>query len=86
MTEHKLKTNIYFRSFSCSKDLKLDILEFISKSKADKILFKGNPYEMKYKQLKKIAPVDAIKEDKVREFFSDFFEKNATDHCIIYKK
>ena len=86
MVEHKLKTNIYFRAFKTNRDLKMDILDFITRNKADRILFKGNPCEMKYKQLKKLAPIEPIKNDNVREFFIDFFGKNATEHCIIYKK
>ena len=86
MSEYKLKSNVYFKVFNNNKDLKLEILDFIVKSKADKILFKGDPAEMKYKQLKKLAPSDSIKSDTVREFFSDFFEKNATEHCLIFKK
>jgi hypothetical protein len=86
MQEYKLKANIYFRTFRSNRDLKIDILDFITKSKADRILFKGDPYEMKYKQLKKYAPNDVIKNDKVREYFSEFFNENATNYCLIYKK
>jgi len=98
--EIRLKDNVVFTSYHDEKLLKEKILEFIFESKADKILYKGNPIDINYKLLKKILPLDQIKFDKsinsinkfieiesedIREVYFDFLSKVDCKYCLIYK-
>lgn len=98
--EIKLKENVYFIPYDDSRLLKQKILEFIFNSKTDKILYKGNPDCINYKLLKKILPINQIKQDKdkhsinkvieinsdnVREVYNDFIKKINCKYCLIYK-
>lgn len=98
--EIKLKDNVIFSPYYDNKLLKKKILEFIFEAKTDKILFKGNPNDINYKLLKKILPLDQIKNDKsnnsinkfieinsdnIREIYQGLLNKINCDYCLIYK-
>jgi len=96
------KENVVFNIFDDETELKEKILDFIFKSKADKILYKGIPSGINYKLLKKILPLDQVKYDNdietinkfvdintdknVRDVYGEFLDKVDCNYCLIYKR
>lgn len=95
--EIKFKNNVIFEPHHDNKFLKEKILNFILESKTDKILYKGNPYDINYKLLKKILPINNIdksststynyveKTENVRDIYNEFLNKINCKYCLIYK-
>ena len=82
-----IKDNIIYESFKTSKELKERILEFILNAKADKILYKGSPFDINYKLLKKMIEEDIkLTPEEVREIYKNIVEKSDNKNCLIYKK
>lgn len=91
----KIKKNMYFYSFKSQQELKKTILQFIYLQKASKIIYKGDPKEIKYKLLKKIVTDSEeseinnyIKFDKtksIRDNFNQFIDTIGNSPCLIYK-
>jgi len=97
MLNLQMKNDIYFTSFESQRDLKQKILQLIIDQKANKIIYKGNPRDIKYKILKKIIPIDTdiselsnvIKLDNtlsIRDNFNIFIDNIGELPCLIYKK
>ena len=96
-----LKDNVKFISVENKTKLRTLILNFISESKTDKILYKGDPKFIDYKLLKKILPLEQIKfnedekslnkfvdistEDDIRVVYNELLDKIDCDFCVIHK-
>jgi hypothetical protein len=98
LVELHIRDKIIWESFKSQKLLNEAILKFIVNNKIDKIIFKGDPYDLNYKLLKKILSGGSSKDDEKREdsplvFDGDYrgaFRKiikmtNYDPLCIIYK-
>jgi uncharacterized protein (UPF0262 family) len=98
LVELHIREKIIWESFKSQKQLNVAILKFISDNKIDKIVFKGDPYDLNYKLLKKILSGgskdgDDKKEDSPLVYNGDYrgaFRKiikmtNYDPLCIIYK-
>ena len=99
--EIKLKNNVLYVGYDDEIEMKERIIDFIMESNTDKILFKGNPSNIKYKLLKKILPLDQIKFDSsinsinkfvlieedrdIREVYNDLVESVDCEYCLIHK-
>lgn len=97
----KLNDNVVFSIYDENKKMKEKILEFISDSKTNKILYKGDPNDINYKLLKKIIPIKNIKFDdksnninqfvkiddssNVKDIYNEFLNKIDCQYCLIYK-
>ena len=86
----ELKENVIYESFNTRKDLIEKIMDMITLSKTDKIIYKGNPNGINYKIMKKVLFKDYTKKiepDEVRELYNEVIE--STDNrkfCLIYKE
>jgi hypothetical protein len=98
LVELHIREKIVYESFKSQKQLNEAILKFIVEDKSDKIVFKGDPYELNYKLLKKILSGsskdgDNKKEDSPLVYNGDYrgaFRKiikmtNYEPLCMIYK-
>jgi len=89
IVELHIREKIVYESFKKQTQLSEKILQFIENNKVDRIVFKGDPYDLNYKMLKKI-----LSEDCPLVFNGDYrgaFRKilkmtNYDPFCIIYKK
>ena len=89
LVELDLKEKIVYRSFRTQKDLNETILNMIFESKTDKIIFKGDPYDINYKLMKKIISPDnpLIVEGDIRGAFRKIIQLSKNDpYCIVFKK
>jgi len=89
LVELDIKEKIVYRSFSSQKELNESILNMIFESKTDKIIFKGDPYDINYKMMKKIiSPMNPlISNGDIRGAFRKIIQLSNNDpYCIIYKK
>jgi heme oxygenase len=92
---------IIFSTYDEKIKMKERIIEFISESKMNKILYKGDPNQVDYKLLKKIISinhifddsstniknfVDIADDDNVKDIYRKFLEKINCEYCVIYKK
>lgn len=91
--EIKINDNVYYNSFKSKKELRTIILRMIFESKADRILYKGDPSEINYKLLKKlILPKGIIKNTNVdpidiKNTYSELISSCGEEpYCMIYKK
>jgi len=84
--EIKLKENVLFISYDDKTKMKEKIMDFILKSKTDKILYKGDPKQINYKLLKKILPLDQIKFDESLNSINKFVEIENKDIKEVYKE
>lgn len=87
--ELNLKEKITYKSFKTQKELNENILNMIFESKTDKILFKGDPYDINYKMMKKLISEDnpLVVENNIRGAFRKVIQlSNNEPYCIIYKK
>ena len=98
LVELHIREKIVYESFKSQKQLNEAILGFIEANKTDRIIFKGDPYELNYKMLRKILSGKSKDSDKIEDsplvFNGDYrgaFRKilkmtNYDPLCIIYKK
>ena len=85
----KLKENVLYKSFKNQKDLKEFIIDMILESKTDKILFKGYPYDLNYKQLKKIMDYDnrlGWSPEQFKKHYQDIVDMCDESYCCIFKE
>lgn len=88
IVELNLKDKIIFKSFKCQKDLNETILNMIFESKTDRIMFKGDPYDINYKMMKKLVSSNnpLLIENDFRGVFRKIIQLSNNDpYCIIYK-
>jgi len=97
-----LKENVVFDSIQNETELMEKVIDFISRSKTSKILFKGNPSNVNYKLMKKIIPsmntetctdkpniykyISVPHDSSLRDIYSDFVNKIGCNYCLIYKR
>ena len=89
LVELHIREKIVYESFKTQKQLNENILQFISDNKTDRIVFKGDPYEINYKLLKKIFSEDSplvYNEDYRGAFRKVLKMTNYDPLCMIYKK
>ena len=98
LVELHIREKIVYESFKSQKQLNESILGFIEANKTDRIIFKGDPYELNYKMLRNILSGKSKDSDKIEDsplvFNGDYrgaFRKilkmtNYDPLCIIYKK
>lgn len=85
----ELKENVIYESFENRKELTQKILNMISDSKTDKIIYKGNPLDINYKMMKKVMLKDynrKIEPEKLKVMYDDIVKSNTErEFCLIYK-
>ena len=84
-----LKEKIAYRSFFTQKELNEFMLEYIFNSKTDKIIFKGDPWEINLKLLKKVIDKEnpLIENGDIRGAFRKIIQNTNNDpYCVIYKE
>jgi len=85
-----LKENVVYETFNNKSELQEKILSMIIKSKTDKILYKGNPYDIDYKLMKKVLYknyTEKIDPEVVRLQYKDIVDSSENNKfCIIYKE
>jgi len=92
----QMRNEIYFTAFDSQRALKTKILQLIMNQKANKIIYKGDPREIKYKLLKKIIPAETDKSEitkiikiddsiSIRDNFNNFIDNIGDKPCLIYK-
>lgn len=89
LVELHIREKIVYESFKTQKQLSESILRFIELNKVDRILFKGDPYDLNYKMLKKILSEDnplVINDDYRCAFRKILRMTNYDPYCVIYKK
>lgn len=87
--ELDLKDKIVYKSFKSQKALNEKILDMIFESKTDKILFKGDPYDINYKMMKKFISLEnpLVNNGDIRGAFRKVLQLSKNDpYCIVYKK
>ena len=87
--EINLKNNVVYNSFKTESEMKESIITFIMARKADKIIYKGDPFSINYKLLKKIIPLEGgviYKPDDIRNTFKNIIDSMNGKFCVIYKK
>ena len=88
LVELHIREKIVYESFKTQKQLSEKILLFIENNKVDRIIFKGDPYELNYKMLKKILSEDCplvIHGDYRGALRKILKMTNYDPLCIIYK-
>ena len=89
LVELHIREKIVYESFKTQKQLSESILRFIENNKVDRIVFKGDPYDLNYKMLKKILSEDnplVINNDYRGAFRKILRMTNYDPYCVIYKK
>ena len=89
LVELHIREKIIYESFKKQSQLSEKILGFIENSKVDKIVFKGDPYDLNYKMLKKILSEDSplVINGDYRGGFRKILKMTSYEpFCIIYKK
>jgi hypothetical protein len=84
-----LKEKIAYRSFETQEKLNEFMIEQIFNSKADKIIFKGDPYEINLKLLKKLIDKEnpLVENGDIRGAFRKIVQATHNDpYCVIYKE
>ena len=84
-----LKEKIAYRSFESQESLNKFILNYIFDSNADKILFKGDPWEINLKLLKKLIDKEnpIVEKGDVRGAFRKIIQLTKNEpYCAIYKE
>jgi hypothetical protein len=86
----EIRQNVIYETFHNNKDMMEKILNMIINSKTDKILFKGNPYNIDFKTMKKILFKnynEKINPDNVKKMYNDIIDCDCKrTFCIIYKE
>jgi len=89
IVELDIKEKITYKSFKTQSELNENILNMIFESRTDKIIFKGDPYDINYKMMKKIISEDnkLIFNGNYRESFRKIIQLSNNDpYCMVYKK
>jgi hypothetical protein len=84
-----LKEKIAYRSFDTQEKLNEFILEYIFNDKKDKIIFKGDPWEINLKLLKKLIDKEnpLVEHGDIRGAFRKIIQLTQNDpYCVIYKE
>ena len=84
-----LKEKIAYRSFENQDTLNLFILDYIYNSKTDKIIFKGDPWEINLKLLKKLIDKEnpIVERGDIRGAFRRIIQLTRNEpYCVIYKE
>lgn len=84
-----LKEKIAYRSFDNQDKLNEFIFEYIFNAKADKIIFKGDPWEINLKLLKKLIDKEnpLVDNGDIRGAFRKIIQATHNDPlCVIYKE
>lgn len=85
--EINLKEKIIYESFKSHIDLGNKIMDFITEDRKDKIIYKGDPYGIDYKLMKKVIDNNIAKDGDVRNAFRKIIKETMNDpYCLIYKK
>jgi len=90
---HELKLNlkekIAYKSFENQDKLNQFILEYIFNAKTDKIIFKGDPWEINLKLLKKLIDKEnpLVEHGDIRGAFRKIIQITKNEPlCVIYKE
>lgn len=89
VVELNIREKIVYESFKTQKELSETILNFIFNNRVDKILFKGDPYDLNIKMIKKILTDDCplVFNGDFRGAFRKILKMTNYDPlCVIYKK
>lgn len=89
IVELDIKEQISYRSFKTQKDLNEAVLNMIFESRTDKIIYKGDPYDINYKMMKKVISFDnpLVENDDIRGAFRKIIQLSNNDpYCMIFKK
>ena len=92
LVELHIREKIVYESFKTQKQLNEKILMFIDSNKTDRIIFKGDPYDINIKLLKKILSSDSDESpilygNDYRGAFRKIIKMtNYEPLCMIYKK
>ena len=84
-----LKEKIAYRSFGSQDKLNEFVLGYIFDAKTEKIIFKGDPYEINLKLLKKLIDKEnpLVENGDVRGAFRKIVQATHNDpYCVIYKE
>lgn len=84
-----LKEKIAYRSFDTQEKLNEFMIEYIFNAKTDKIIFKGDPYEINLKLLKKLIDKEnpLVENGDIRGAFRKIVQATHNDpYCVIYKE
>lgn len=84
-----LKEKIAYRSFENQNALNEFMIDYIFDSKADKIIFKGDPWEINLKLLKKIIDKEnpLVINGDIRGAFRRIIQSTKNEpYCVIYKE
>jgi len=87
--ELNIKEKIIYKSFNSQKELNEFILNMIFESKIDKIVFKGDPYDINYKMMKKIISINSplVVNGDIRGAFRKIIQLSNNDpYCVVFKK
>lgn len=84
-----LKEKIAYRSFENQEKLNQFILDYIFSAKTDKIIFKGDPWEINLKLLKKLIDKEnpLVENGDIRSAFRKIIQATRNEpFCVIYKE
>ena len=84
-----LKEKIAYRSFDSQDNLNQFILDYIFNAKTDKIIFKGDPWEINLKLLKKLIDKEnpLVENNDIRGAFRKIIQLTLNEpYCVIYKE
>jgi len=84
-----LKEKIAYRSFDTQENLNQFILDYIFNAKTDKIIFKGDPWDINLKLLKKLIDKEnpLVEQGDIRGAFRKIIQITLNDpYCVIYKE
>lgn len=84
-----LKEKIAYKSFDTQEKLNGFILEYIFDDKKEKIIFKGDPWEINLKLLKKLIDKEnpLVEQGDIRGAFRKIIQLTQNEpYCCIYKE
>jgi len=84
-----LKEKIAYRSFDTQDSLNKFIIDYIFDAKTDKIIFKGDPWEINLKLLKKLIDKEnpLVDHGDVKSAFRKIIQITHNEpFCVIYKE
>lgn len=84
-----LKEKIAYRSFDSQDKLNEFMVEYIFNAKTDKIIFKGDPWGINLKLLKKLIDKEnpLVENNDIRGAFRKIIQLTMNEpYCVIYKE